>query len=269
LADYIYRRLMDSFLTPSAIQFVSWTLHADHGTWFLKGVTRWTKEDQIPRLRGFIDAGRPVALGLVGARHLADVGNKNHQVVAYGYDVDELTQGIRIYIYDNNSHDQEVVLSTDPANPGVDASNRAEPWRGLLLQGYSPVTPPPELLPAPAGGWWSQSGRLSSFDGDLIDYTVEPGATGPDTVELVLSSGPGITWRKELGLVDGKGSSWTVATQDTAASDRNRLHVDQLPGGHLTFRKAKWLGTMWEVYRLEQLEQLEPGTRVTFDWVKD
>src|SRR4029453_4758794 len=29
LADYIYRRLLDSFLVPSAFQFLSWTLHAD------------------------------------------------------------------------------------------------------------------------------------------------------------------------------------------------------------------------------------------------
>lgn len=152
LADYIYRRLLDSFLSPSAVQFVSWTLHADHDSWFFKGVTRWTREDQLPRLRGLIDAGRPVALGLVGARDLGDVGNKNHQVVAYGYDLDEPTQAIRIYIYDNNSHDQEVVLSTDPGNPGVDASNRAEPWRGFFLQSYSPVAPPAALLPAAAGG---------------------------------------------------------------------------------------------------------------------
>ncbi len=146
LADYIYRRLLDSFLTPSAIQFVSWTLHADQDTWFFKGVTRWTKEDQIPRLFGSIDAGQPVPLGLVGARDLADVGNRNHQVVAYGYDFDEPSQNIRIYIYDNNSHDQEVVLSTGPGNPGVDASNRDEPWRGLFLQSYGRRTPPEVLL---------------------------------------------------------------------------------------------------------------------------
>jgi hypothetical protein len=147
LADYIYRRLLDSFMTPSAIQFVSWTLHADHANWFFKGVTRWTREDQLPRLRGAIDAGQPVALGLVGARDLVDVGSKNHQVVAYGYDLDEATQALTIYIYDNNNHDQEVVLSTDPGNPHIDASNRDEPWRGLFVQSYSPVTPPRALFP--------------------------------------------------------------------------------------------------------------------------
>jgi hypothetical protein len=161
LADYIYRRLMDSFLTPSAFQFFSWTVHADHGTWF-KGVTRWTKEDQIPHLRSLIDAGKPVAIGLVGATDLSDIGNQNHQAVVYGYDLDESTQAIRIYVYDNNSHDQEVVLSTHPRNPHVDASNRNQPWRGLFVQGYKPVSPPRALVPALAAGGWSAGGRLTS-----------------------------------------------------------------------------------------------------------
>jgi hypothetical protein len=151
LADYIYRRLLDSFLTPSAVQFVSWTLHPDQGGWFLKGVARWTREDQLPRLRAHVDAGRPVALGLVGARDLAHVGSGNHQVVAYGYDIDQATRAVMVYVYDNNSHDQEVVLSIDPGRPGVAASNRSEPWRGLFVQSYSPVTPPAGLAATPGG----------------------------------------------------------------------------------------------------------------------
>src|SRR5215208_770949 len=43
LADYIYVRLMNSFFTPSALNFVAWTGHSDHQTWFYKGVTLWTK----------------------------------------------------------------------------------------------------------------------------------------------------------------------------------------------------------------------------------
>src|SRR5262245_64248026 len=47
LADYIFTRLFDSFFNTSAIRYVSWTMQADHSTWFYKGVTRWTKEDEI------------------------------------------------------------------------------------------------------------------------------------------------------------------------------------------------------------------------------
>src|SRR5262249_20234627 len=48
-AVYIYARLFDSFFNTSAIRYVSWTMQADHATWFYKGVTGWTKEDEIPR----------------------------------------------------------------------------------------------------------------------------------------------------------------------------------------------------------------------------
>jgi hypothetical protein len=144
LADYIYRRLLDSFLVPSAFQFLSWTLHADRDTWLFNGVTRWTREDQLPRLRRLLDAGRPAALGLVGARDLPEVGSGNHQVVAYGYDQDGSTT--RIYVYDNNDHDQEVVLTSSKDDPHIGASNRRQPWRGLFVQSWTPVVPPADLI---------------------------------------------------------------------------------------------------------------------------
>src|SRR5829696_7505382 len=55
-------------------------------TWSSPGVVRLTA-DELPRVRRSIDAGRPVVLGLVGARSLEEVGG-NRQVVAYGYDDD-------------------------------------------------------------------------------------------------------------------------------------------------------------------------------------
>src|SRR5919198_384037 len=73
LADYLYKRLFDSFATWSARQFVTWSLAADHPTWSYQGVTAWTREVELPRLRRSIEAGRPVVLGLVAARGLAEV----------------------------------------------------------------------------------------------------------------------------------------------------------------------------------------------------
>jgi hypothetical protein len=49
-------------------------------------VVRLTAEE-LPRVRRSLDAGRPVVLGLVGARDLDEVA-RNRQVVAYGYDDD-------------------------------------------------------------------------------------------------------------------------------------------------------------------------------------
>jgi len=210
LADYIYARLLDSFFNTSAIRYVAWTMQADHATWFYKGVTGWTKEDEIPRLRQFIDAGTPVVLGLIGARDIADVGSSNHQVVAYGYDADDAAQAIRIYVYDNNSPDQEIVLSTDANTPHVDASNQAEPWRGFFVHEYA-FKSPPASGPAP---WSAQAGgRLLTPDGDQIDYTIERGVVSQDVVEFVLRLGPGVTWKKAINLPDGEGSSWDIEAE--------------------------------------------------------
>ena len=85
LAQYFTARLRDSFFTGSAAKFVTWSLHSDDPTWVFKGVSRWTKEEELPRLVASIDRGRPVVLGLVVARSLGAIGD-NHQVVAYGYE---------------------------------------------------------------------------------------------------------------------------------------------------------------------------------------
>ena len=148
LADYIYRRLMDSFCNVSAARYILWTMRKDQPTWFglRKGVTTCTKDEEIPRLRAAIDAGKPVVLGLIVATDIKKVGD-NHQVVAYGYDLDPATNELSVYIYDNNNPDTEVVLTTAPDNPHVNASNRRDPWRGFFVHHYSPAIPPAQPAP--------------------------------------------------------------------------------------------------------------------------
>lgn len=149
LADYIYQRLMNSFFNGSALRFPEWTVHSDHATWFYKGVTRWTKEDEFPKLQAAIDSGTPVVLGLIGAQNLGDVGNKNHQVVAYGYERHPQA-GMTVFIYDNVSPDSEVVLSSDAGNPHFSASNRGEAWRGFFVHDYAHNNPPVFTTQPPA-----------------------------------------------------------------------------------------------------------------------
>lgn len=142
LADYIYARLMSSFATLASAKFVHWTLASDHTTTFGgKGVTRWTKEDEFPRLRERIDAGQPVALGLVDATSLPQVGSENHQVLAYGYEWHPRAGTMVVYVYDNNTPGREVVLSSTPDNPHFDASN-TDPWRGFFVNDYARTSPP-------------------------------------------------------------------------------------------------------------------------------
>jgi hypothetical protein len=158
LADFIHKRLFDSFATWSARQFLTWTLAQDHPTWSYPGVIRWTREE-LPRLRRSIDAGRPVVLGLVGARSLGEVA-RNRQVVAYGYDEDGLGTGgspdegaIRVYVYDSHHPDHEVVLAFDPDHRQLEGSMGGGPWRGLFLQDYARERPPYIDLGTAKGIW--------------------------------------------------------------------------------------------------------------------
>ncbi|MDX1251327.1 MAG: hypothetical protein IDH49_03575 [Gammaproteobacteria bacterium] len=155
LADYIYWRLLNSFTVPTTMNFITWTMHADHATWFFKGVTRWTKEDEFSKLRRYIDSGTPVVLGLVCSRDLTQIGD-NHQVVAYGYDFDPDSETITIYIYDNNYPDQEVVLSSDRSNPHFNESTGAI-WRGFFVQDYGAQRPTYLDLAISRGIWVSSS----------------------------------------------------------------------------------------------------------------
>ncbi len=140
LADYLYKRLFDSFAAPSARQFVTWTLAADQGTWADPGVVSRTRDETLPQLRRLLDDGRPAVLGLVAASTLEDLAG-NHQVVAYGYELDESSGAIQIRVYDPDRPEQEVVLSTDPGRPYLESSVPGERWRGCFVQDYLPERP--------------------------------------------------------------------------------------------------------------------------------
>ncbi len=148
LADYLFQRLMNSFIEASAVRFLAWTLLPDERTFIFKGVTGWTA-NEISGLREQLDAGQPVAMGLVGARHISDVGRSNHQVVAFGYE--QVKGGVDIAVYDNNSPRTTVTLAWRKGGFGVTATNRTAPWRGLFVHTYAPMVPPKTLWrPPPA-----------------------------------------------------------------------------------------------------------------------
>ena len=142
LAQLFTQRLRDSFFTGSAAKFVTWSMHSDDETWVFKGVTRWTKEEELPRIMRSIDAGRPVVLGLVVARSLAAIGD-NHQVIAYGYEQDRSTGRVTITIHDNNTPGRPVTLTSEKDQHDWTASN-GHPWRGFFVQDYT--RKPPRVL---------------------------------------------------------------------------------------------------------------------------
>lgn len=201
LARYVQERQLQSFLTGSATKFVTWTLHSDHETWVFKGVSRWTKEEEVPRVIGSIDAGRPVVLGLVVARSLGKVGD-NHQVVAYGYDVDDASGRVALQVYDPNSPGREVLLTSEPGQKDWSASNGRR-WRGFFVQDYTPKPPRVLTRTAPSRDRQVSTGdvvKLShvwtgrSLHSHGLAYT-HPGSSGQQQVTAFDGSDDNDLWR--------------------------------------------------------------------------
>jgi hypothetical protein len=140
LAEYLLRRQVESFTNDSALRFLSWTVFPDGSLPFAKGVRRWTAEE-IPGLKASIDDGDPVVIGLIGARSLSDVGRRNHQAVAFGYQL--VVGGVDVLIYDPNNHGVTSVLHWRKGDSLIHASNRpTRPWRGLFVHDYVANVPP-------------------------------------------------------------------------------------------------------------------------------
>jgi hypothetical protein len=116
--------------------------------------------------------------------------------------------------------------------------------------------------------------RIGTEDGaDLIEYTIEPDAVSRDVVEFVLTLGPDVTWEKHLVLwgparptlklvAEGGNRSSSNVLPARQLHDRQRLTLDKAKGGF-------WFGDMASVYTLSNLNELSPGSRVTFQWLKD
>lgn len=144
LSSYIYRRQIDSFLMLSAVKYLTYSLAPDAAGFLVKGVRRWTREDEFPKLRASIDTGKPAPLGLIAARDLRGLG-QNHQVIAYGYDL-AANGVITLDIYDVNYANRALTLRSDPARGDwLEDSETQESWRGWFVEDYAPQLPPAGL----------------------------------------------------------------------------------------------------------------------------
>jgi hypothetical protein len=126
LFDHIVHRLFDSFDIPGGVATYLELMHpglpdhetdlsraglAPHGRSWRMVVEEW------PRVKGDLDHGRlsPLALVLVKSADPGQLG-KNHQVLAYGYDL--AGTALTIHVYDPNApQDDTVTLTLDIAHP--------------------------------------------------------------------------------------------------------------------------------------------------------
>jgi hypothetical protein len=139
LFRFIVRRLLDSWHIPAGVlMYYQWMRRPT--------VTRQTIAGTWPQIRASIDAGEPVALGVVtvASANPLLLGH-NHQVVACGYQINGTI--VRLQVYDpNTGPDDQVFIEFDAAKAAIAtfAHNIRIGWpvRGFFVTRYSAVRPP-------------------------------------------------------------------------------------------------------------------------------
>ena len=152
LFSYVVDRLIESYDLAGlgVLRYYEWMITPDGDTGVppllvRRGVSWMTIREQWPSIRGELDAGRLCCLGLVTVAGLspAQLG-ENHQVLAYGYDVDA-DANLTLHIYDPNTppaqaDDVRISLClANPERPTPIAHNVgiALPIRGFFMTKYT------------------------------------------------------------------------------------------------------------------------------------
>ena len=98
----------------------------------------YTVRREWPLVQAGLDAGRPAALGLIRVRSRNPLRmGENHQVLAYGYELDEASGSLQIAIYDpNHGGRDDVALELNVSSPSDILSTTCEPFRGFFYTPY-------------------------------------------------------------------------------------------------------------------------------------
>ncbi|MDQ0425823.1 hypothetical protein [Cellulomonas iranensis] len=246
VADHLARRQLDSFRTPSALRFLTWSVLPDADLGPLAGVRTRTRRELRGVLRSLAQ-GRPVVLGMVVARSLLRAGD-NHQVVATGFARDG--DAVTLTLHDPNSPGRAVTLVETP--DGWRASN-GRLWRGFFRHAYAPRTPPP--LPsasrrpraavragAPVGLVHVATGLLLVVDGDrpALAMAASTGSSWVPTLAVgaarALTDGDAVHLRV-APPVDGAAGHLLTAPPVSAASRAGAATAED--GQHLTVVDAE------------------------------
>ena len=222
LFNYLIRRLLDSFgpgiTYGNALKAIQWIQTPGHDVVIGlqgPGLAHRMVFDEWPAIKADIDAGRPSPIYLVMAPQcgpgdipgIIDALGHGHQVLVYGYDLDN-AGNLTLQVYDpnDNSNDNSTISLniSVPAHtitisaPGIEAAI-ADPAtiRGLFRAAYN-YTNPAALQFMPYPGEWTGVDR--SWVGSF---------TGAGRDELLYYWPGGAQWW--LGSLNGTTFSWTLA----------------------------------------------------------
>ena len=136
LRNYLVERQLDSLAHGSVLKVLKWT-HEREDNDLAVSVAGW----EARKLR---DTVEPAVLALIRADSLSHVID-NHQVVATGYDFNDVTNEMVIFLYDPNWPGSTPTLKMDLTKPSAGialAQSTTEPVRGFFVIGYGRQTPP-------------------------------------------------------------------------------------------------------------------------------
>jgi len=158
LFDYLCQRQTDSLDLPSGVfRFMNWqTMGNDTTMMFGKrireGISYQTLINEWPKIQLLLDGGHVAPLGLIKSSSLNPKDlSQNHQVLAYGYNLDPASQILTIQVCDPNyPRDPSITLRLGIANPDffrpvIHSADLEHPIRGFFLSNYiEPEVPPTE-----------------------------------------------------------------------------------------------------------------------------
>jgi hypothetical protein len=142
LYRFIVRRLVASWHLPGGVaRYYRWMSRPD------AELARRTLARHWPRVRGSLDEGVPVPLGVVtvAGRNPLRLG-ANHQVLAYAYTAGPSTVTLRVYDPNRGADDDVMISFAATAQRRATAFENnlgiSLPVRGFFVTGYRPVGPP-------------------------------------------------------------------------------------------------------------------------------
>ncbi len=136
--SYLWQRQLASLGLVVIPRVIDWMLHPDPVL-----AVRMARYE-MPKLRRQLDQGKPAVLGLIRTQGVSDP-SVNHQVLAIGYDADDSTRDLTLFLCDPNYVGIETTIHMNLAAPskGLNITqSTGEVNRGIFVINYTKGQPP-------------------------------------------------------------------------------------------------------------------------------